>query len=103
MVKEKELNIIIEPNPRYLYFSMAYNTNSGNIKIPKMGWMYYDGKNPLSESLINLPYLIRSFSHEYLHKIIHEMEGIKACKMLDNLDIEVDERGMRSFKKDAIS
>lgn len=97
MVKEKPFNMILEPSSKYFYLSLAYNTTSGNIKLPRMRWRYLYGKNPLPESIINLPMLVRCFTHEILHKWVHENEGIKACDMLDAIDIKVDERGRRVF------
>ena len=95
MVKEKSYSLILEPSPKSFYRSLAYNSGSGNIKLPRMGWKYYDGKNPLPESIINLPMLICCFTHEILHKWLHENEGMKACDMLDAIDIKIDERGRR--------
>lgn len=97
MVKEKPYNLIIEPDRNCCYLMMAYSIRSGNVKLPRMGWFYHDGHNPIPENVVNLPVLIRCFSHEILTKWLHENEGLDTAKKLDNVDVRTDSWGRRIF------
>ena len=92
MVKEKELNIILER--KYFYLGMAYNLNSGNLKLPNLGVLIcsFPQKDPVPEDMIKFPMFIRSLSHEFMHKILHENIGLKACHQWDNIDKTPDNR-----------
>jgi hypothetical protein len=99
MVKEKPYDLILEPDSQCCYLMMAYSINSGKIKLPRMGWKYHD-RSPfgsLSESKINFPLFIRCFSHEILIKWTHENEGLDAAKKLDDIDVTINEWGIRIF------
>lgn len=81
MVKEKPLSIIIEKKERV--FSLGYNDISGNITLPN---------SCNNELMLVFGLLIRSLSHEFLHKWIHENINLKACIMFDNVEKDRDNR-----------
>ena len=86
MVKAKPLNIILER--KYSYLTLAYNINSGNLKLPNLGVMMcsYPLKVSVPEDMINFPMFIRSLNHEYIHKWLHENVSLKVCHQWDNID-----------------
>jgi len=92
MVKEKPLNMILER--KHFYPALTYNVNSGNLKLPNLRLLIYSYplKDPVPESIINFSKFIRSLSHEWMHKFLHESVSLKVCHQWDNIDKTPDNR-----------
>lgn len=79
MVKEKPLNIIINP---YFCRRLLYNAISGNIKLPN-----FEGGNVIiGNSSLFIQELTQSLTHEYIHKWLHENFNLLCCRQWDNVD-----------------
>jgi hypothetical protein len=81
MVKEKPLNLIINRAKNQLGFRMSYDMRSGNIELPDMS-----KSGRVNEERLNWQRFIVCFTHEFLHKWIHENISRNACIKWDNAD-----------------
>jgi len=91
-LKEKEHNdcnfdsLKISNNNIYGHMRFDYNTESHLISIPNMSWIIdFIGRNPQEKDL-NFRKVVYSFTHEYIHKLLHEFINTNACHQWDNID-----------------
>lgn len=77
--KKKHIEIIINP---YRINCMSYNAIKEYIALPNIG-------RPEVDILAydNIKYWYQTFTHEIIHRLIHEMVGLKACCQWDIIDI----------------
>lgn len=83
--RPREVNIIISKNP-FQWKRLQYNTQTHEIVLPNMcSFLLATGRKP-SETDFVFSNLVESFSHEMMHKILHEFIGYKSMLMWDLLD-----------------
>jgi len=86
LIGEERSNMVKKSTPFkiiiYKFFSsrMSYNIITGNIQLPHFN-------KPVIEERLKWNIFIISFTHEFMHKWLHENVSFNACLKWDNIDV----------------
>jgi hypothetical protein len=94
-IDREENTIQITEIKQYSWDSYAFYTETGHIFINHRSILIVDMfreilKNDIRSEDFEYSELYKTINHEYIHRILHEIEGYKTCEGYDNIAQRID-------------